>query len=126
MSGRTLRAAHFSIRTGGMWLYMSRLSTDSGSKPRESMNCLQEQTRRVSSREAFRAFRYSLVENKRLSTILTHSSVSFLPSILATTSRSSLAFSSLEEQKNRTDVEWRRCSLTCCKPGLYLYSEEAS
>lgn len=47
VSGRTLRAAHFSIRTGGMWLYMSRLSTDSGSKPRESMNCLQEETRPV-------------------------------------------------------------------------------
>lgn len=43
VSGRTLRAAHFSISTGGMWLYMSRLSTDSGSKPRESMNCLQEE-----------------------------------------------------------------------------------
>lgn len=34
-----------------MWLYMSRLSTDSGSKPRESMNCLREPTRRVSSRD---------------------------------------------------------------------------
>lgn len=109
-----------------MWLYMSRLSTDSGSKPRESMNCLQEPTRRVSSRETFRGFRYSSVENQRLATISTHSSVSFLPSILATTSRSSLAFSSLEDQKNRTGAESRRRPSTCCEPGLYLYSEEAS
>ncbi|KAG7274856.1 hypothetical protein CRUP_012340 [Coryphaenoides rupestris] len=40
VSGRTLSAAHFSMRTGGRWLYSSRLSTDSSSKPRESMNCL--------------------------------------------------------------------------------------
>lgn len=40
VSGRTLSAAHFSIRTGGMWLYMSRLSTVSGSSCRESMNWL--------------------------------------------------------------------------------------
>lgn len=48
VSGRTLSAAHFSINTGGMWLYMSRLSTDSGSKPRESMNCLQDKKKPVS------------------------------------------------------------------------------
>lgn len=51
VSGRTLSAAHFSIRTGGMWLYMSRLSTDSGSRPRESMNCLQDQTRPDQTRQ---------------------------------------------------------------------------
>ena len=93
VSGRTLSAAHFSISTGGMWLYMSRLSTDSGSKPRESMNCLQDQSRSDGPglTESSSGFGYN-----RLG--LTHSRVSFLPSILATTSRSSLAFSSLESQ----------------------------
>lgn len=40
MSGRTLRAAHFSMSWGGMWLYVSRLSTVSGSSCIESMNWL--------------------------------------------------------------------------------------
>jgi len=44
VSGRTLSAAHFSMRMGGRWLYSSRLSTDSSSKPRESMNCLRVHT----------------------------------------------------------------------------------
>lgn len=45
VSGRTLRAAHFSIRTGGMWLYISRLSTLSGSSCIESMNWLRAGTK---------------------------------------------------------------------------------
>lgn len=40
MSGRTLSAAHFSMSWGGMWLYVSRLSTVSGSNRMESMNWL--------------------------------------------------------------------------------------
>lgn len=40
VSGRTLRAAHFSMSWGGMWPYTSRLSTVSGSSCIESMNWL--------------------------------------------------------------------------------------
>lgn len=40
VSGLTLRAAHFSMSTGGMLLYMSMLSMESGSRLTESMNCL--------------------------------------------------------------------------------------
>ena len=53
VSGRTLSAAHFSIKTGGMWLYTSRLSTVSGSKPRESINCLQDKIRPVQTQWSF-------------------------------------------------------------------------
>lgn len=57
---------------------------------------------------------------------LTHSSVSFLLSILATTSRSSLAFSSLDGQTNRQTVSQGGPAPARRGAGTYLYREEAS